>query len=49
MVTLAMCLGLRVSEILGLRWEDVDREGATLEVRRSVVNGLVEEDISQRG
>ena len=24
MVTLAMCLGLRVSEILGLRWEDID-------------------------
>jgi integrase len=41
MVTLAMCLGLRVSEILGLRWEDVDPEGATLQVRRSVVNGHV--------
>jgi integrase len=43
MVTLAMCLGLRVSEILGLRWEDVDLEGATLQVRRSVVNGHVED------
>ncbi|HVB55506.1 MAG TPA: site-specific integrase [Candidatus Acidoferrales bacterium] len=43
MVTLAMCLGLRVSEILGLRWEDVDQEGATLQVRRSVVNGHVED------
>jgi len=42
MVTLAMCLGLRVSEILGLRWEDVDLEGATLQVRRSVVNSHVE-------
>jgi integrase len=42
-VTLAMCLGLRVSEILGLRWEDVDLEGATLQVRRSVVNGYVED------
>jgi len=43
MVTLAMCLGLRISEILGLRWEDVDVEGATLQVRRSVVNGHVED------
>jgi integrase len=43
MVTLAMCLGLRVSEILGLRWEDVDLDGATLQVRRSVVNGHVED------
>jgi integrase len=43
MVILAMCLGLRVSEILGLRWEDVDLEGATLQVRRSVVNGHVED------
>ena len=43
MVTLAMCLGLRVSEILGLRWEDVDLDEATLQVRRSVVNGHVED------
>ena len=37
MVTLAMCLGLRVSEILGLRWKDVDLEKGSLHVRRSVV------------
>jgi integrase len=43
MVTLAMCLGLRVSEILGLRWEDVDLEAGSLLVRRSVVNGHVED------
>lgn len=43
MVILAMCLGLRVSEILGLRWEDVDMEQATLEIRRSVVNGHIED------
>jgi integrase len=43
MVTLAMCLGLRVSEILGLRWEDVDLEAGSLQVRRSVVNGHVED------
>ncbi len=43
MVTLAMCLGLRVSEILGLRWEDVDLESGLLRVWRSVVNGHVED------
>ena len=37
-----MCLGLRVSEILGLRWEDVDLESGKLQIRRSVVNGHVE-------
>ena len=42
MVTLAMCLGLRVSEILGLRWEDVDLENGKIQIRRSVVNGHVE-------
>jgi len=43
MVTLAMCLGLRVSEILGLSWEDIDLEGGRLQIRRSVVNGRVED------
>jgi integrase len=42
MVILAMCLGLRVSEILGLRWEDVDLEGGKLQIRRSVVGGRAE-------
>lgn len=42
MVILAMCLGLRVSEILGLRWEDVDLEKRSLQVRRSVVSGHAE-------
>jgi len=36
MVILAACLGLRVGEILGLTWGDVDLLKATLEVRRSV-------------
>jgi hypothetical protein len=31
---------LRVSEIPGLRWEDIDLEGGLLQIRRSVVNGL---------
>jgi integrase len=43
MVTLAMCLGLRVSEILGLRWEDVEWKHGKLHVRRSVVSGHVED------
>ncbi len=42
MVTLAMCLGLRISEILGLQWEDVDLETGKLQIRRSAVNGHVE-------
>jgi integrase len=42
MVTLAMCLGLRISEILGLQWEDVDLENGKLQIRRSVINGHVE-------
>ena len=37
MVQLAMCLGLRASEFLGLRWEDIDLLGGTLRVQRSVV------------
>lgn len=37
MIQIAMILGLRASEILGLRWEDVDFEKATITIRRSVV------------
>lgn len=36
MVILAACLGLRVGEILGLQWGDVDLLNASLTVRRSV-------------
>jgi len=36
-------MGLRISEILGLKWEDVDFEKLTLAVRRSVVNGEVDD------
>jgi integrase len=43
MVVVAQCLGLRVSEILALKWEDVDFEKLSLFVRRSVVHGLVDE------
>ncbi len=34
--TLAVTAGLRQGELLGLKWEDVDLEAGTLEVRRSL-------------
>jgi integrase len=37
MIMLSMCLGLRVSEVLGLRWENIDLEGKTLMVAGSSV------------
>jgi integrase len=39
MIQVAAGLGLRVSEILGLRWEDFDFENRTVMICRSVVNG----------
>jgi integrase len=41
MVLVAGCLGLRVSEILGLRWGDIDWENLAVSVQRSVVGGKV--------
>lgn len=43
MVLIAGCLGLRIGEILGLRWGDVDFERATMTVRRDVYQGHVDE------
>jgi len=43
MVTVAQCLGLRVSEILALQWGDFDFEEMTLLVQRSIVHGRVDE------
>lgn len=37
-----MCLGLRCSEILGLKWSDVDWETLTLMVQRAVVAGRLD-------
>jgi integrase len=37
MAQLGMCLGLRASEILGLRWEDIDLANGSLVINRSVV------------
>src|SRR6266436_5580482 len=39
MCIVAMCLGLRVSEILGLKWCDVDWEGMRIGIRQSYVYG----------
>jgi integrase len=43
MVLVAGCLGLRISEILGLKWGDIDWEKLTVLVQRSVVGGKVYE------
>jgi integrase len=41
MVLVAGCLGLRVSEIVALKWGDFDFDNLTLLVQRSVVHGRV--------
>jgi integrase len=43
MVLVAGCTGLRVSEILGLQWDDLHLERLVLKVRRAVVLGHVGE------
>ena len=43
MVMVAGCLGLRVSEIVGLQWGDFDFENSTVLVQRGVVHGRVGE------
>jgi integrase len=40
MCIVAMCMGLRVSEILGLKWCDVDWEGMRMGIRQSYVYGI---------
>jgi integrase len=37
---LAITAGLRQGELLGLKWEDVDLEGGTLQVKRTLSNGI---------
>jgi integrase len=41
MVIIAMCLGLRVSEILALKWSDFDFEEGTLMITRGTVHGRI--------
>ena len=43
MVIVAQCLGLRVSEVLGLQWRDVDFENLSVRVTRAIVNGRVDD------
>ena len=38
MALLQLCLGLRVSELLALRWKDVDWIGSKLNVEHGIVN-----------
>jgi len=44
MAIVAQCTGLRVSEILALKWSDIDFEHLTMRVTRKIVNGRVDED-----
>src|ERR1035437_3174311 len=41
MALLCVCLGLRISEALALRWADVDWLGSRLSVRRGIVEQIV--------
>jgi integrase len=43
MVIVAQCLGLRVSEIAALQWQDFDFEQQQLLVQRSIVSGNVDD------
>lgn len=43
MVILAGCLGLRVGEILGLQWQDVDLLNGRLHIRRDVYQYVVDD------
>jgi len=43
MALLSLCLGLRVSELLALRWRDVDWLNGKLNVERGIVNQIVDD------
>ena len=43
MVTVAGCLGLRASEVMALKWGDIDWENLSVFVRRSAVAGRIDE------
>jgi integrase len=43
MIQVAMLLGLRASEFLGLRWKDIDFEDRTVTIRRSMVGQYVDD------
>src|SRR5579863_6858298 len=41
MAIVAMCTGLRVSEVLALRWEHIDFDASVMLVQQGVVNGRI--------
>jgi integrase len=41
MAIVAMCTGLRISEVLALRWESLNFDAGTMLVERAVVNGRI--------
>ncbi len=43
MALVSVCLGLRVSELLGLKWRDVDWLNAKLNVERGIVKQIVDD------
>ena len=43
MLLLAVSFGLRISEVLGLKWKDVDWLGKTLRIERAVVKQIVDD------
>lgn len=43
MALLSLCLGLRVSELLALRWSDVDWLNGKLNVEKGIVNQIVDD------
>jgi len=48
MALLCVCLGLRISEALALRWSDVDWLGSHLSIRRGIVEQVVD-DVKTEG
>ena len=49
MVVIAASTGMRESEILALRWDDIDQRGQVINVRRSVYRGAVGKPKSRSG
>ena len=43
MYEVATRMGLRISEVLGLRWEDIDLEAGTIHIRRAIVRNRQKE------
>ncbi len=48
MALLSLCLGLRISEALALRWSDIDWLGSRLSVKRGIVEQVVD-DVKTEG